>query len=87
MVEDEDFRFCEWCWLPPMECVCGFTPEDFVTPSKMEKYIPLAQVEQLIDEMERSSDIYWIWKIFRDFKSKLSSLPTEESPLPKPPLQ
>ena len=55
-----------WIWWP-------------ITPSKMEKLISLAQVEQLIDEMERSSDIYWIWKIFRDFKSKLSSLPTEES--------
>lgn len=45
----------------------------------MEKFISLAQVEQLIDEMEKSSDIHGIWKIFKDFKSKLPSLPTEES--------
>jgi hypothetical protein len=60
----------------------------------MEKYIPLAQVEQLIDEMVEK--IKWTpiaeymgnpayhtlpaqQEILEDFKSKLSSLPTKES--------
>lgn len=60
----------------------------------MEKYIPLAQVEQLIDEMIDTLDIVYVdssedWEIRRIYnamkwilweaKTKVSSLPTEES--------
>lgn len=49
----------------------------------MEKLISLAQVEQLIDEMNDSYENYEGLKAYVDalqeLKSKLSSLPTEES--------
>ena len=52
----------------------------------MEKYIPLAQVEQLIDEMQEECLQLkpWEWGLskrdaLQDLRNKLSSLPTEES--------
>ena len=52
----------------------------------MEKLIPLAQVEQLIDEMQEECLQLkpWEWGLskrdaLQDLRNKLSSLPTEES--------